>query len=141
MKRTKIEDLSSKIGKTISISGWVHTIRDQGKVKFLQIRDITGIVQCVYFDSSESIVQTFKQLALESVVEIIGIVKEEKQAPTGIEIQLTEIEILTTPLESLPIQVVEKSGDEASLDKRLDYRWIDLRKPEKQLIFPSNSSG
>lgn len=135
MQRTRIEDLSSKIGETISISGWVHTIRDQGKVKFLQIRDITGIVQCVYFDSSESIVQIFKQLALESVVEIVGVVKEEKQAPTGIEIQLTEIEILTTPLESLPIQVVEKSGDEASLDKRLDYRWIDLRKPEKQLIF------
>ena len=68
MQRTRIEDLSSKIGETISISGWVHTIRDQGKVKFLQIRDITGIVQCVYFDSSESIVQIFKQLALDFLI-------------------------------------------------------------------------
>lgn len=135
MGRTKVAEIQGKVGERVSISGWVHTIRDQGKVKFLQIRDVTGIIQCVYFGGSEEVLQIFKQLSLESVVEVIGEVREEKQAPTGYELQVSEIKLLTTPLESLPIQVVEKSGEEASLDKRLDYRWIDLRKPEKQLIF------
>lgn len=130
-----IAKLSALVGKKVLISGWVHTIRDQSKAKFLQIRDITGIVQCVYFEQSAEIITTIKQLSLESVVEVTGLVKEEKQAPSGFEIQLMGITILTTPLKSLPIQVVEKGIEGASLDKRLDYRWIDLRKPEKQLIF------
>ena len=45
--RVYIKDLNTKIGSEITISGWVDTRRDQGKMVFLDIRDVTGKVQCV----------------------------------------------------------------------------------------------
>ncbi|OGC50045.1 hypothetical protein A3A69_01590, partial [candidate division WWE3 bacterium RIFCSPLOWO2_01_FULL_37_15] len=74
-------------------------------------------------------------LTLESVIETIGIVKEEKQAPSGIEVSVNEIKTLSKAYPELPIPVVEKSTGETDQAKRLDWRWIDLRKPENSLIF------
>lgn len=140
MKRIKISELKKKIGRVISISGWVHSIRDQGKVKFIQLRDISGIVQCVYFEKEVKVLEVIKQLSLESVVEIEGFVKEEKQAPLGFEIQIISISILSKAEPQLPIPVVEKTEGETELPKRLDYRWLDLRKPKSRLIFEISSA-
>jgi aspartyl-tRNA synthetase len=72
---------------------------------------------------------------LESVVEIIGLAKEEKQAPDGIEIQAEKIKILSLSAPELPIPVIEKGQEETDQQIRLDWRWIDLRKPKRALIF------
>lgn len=79
--------------------------------------------------------EELSKLKTESVIELIGYVKEEKQAPDGYEVEIKEIKILSEPVESLPIPVVEKNEGETVLSKRLDYRWLDLRKPRESLIF------
>lgn len=140
MERTVIKHLTNSVGKKIMISGWLHSIRDQGKIKFLLIRDRTGIVQCVYFGKDDAILSRIKELTLESVVEIIGTLVEENQAPLGIEIQIESLEILSKAEPMLPIPVVEKSEGETDLPLRLDYRWIDLRKPRIAKIFELSSA-
>jgi nondiscriminating aspartyl-tRNA synthetase len=134
MKRILLEQLKERIGEPVKIAGWVNTIRDQGSIKFILLRDISGIVQVVV-SGDEKIGKKVEELTTESVIEITGVVKEEKQAPGGYEVIAEKIVILSKSVAPLPIAVVEKAGKEASQSKRLDWRWIDLRKPEKQLIF------
>lgn len=133
MERTYVNQLSGQIGSEAQLFGWAQTIRDQGNIKFIVLRDITGVVQVVVKNSSEAF-ETAQNLHQESVIQVNGIVKKEEQAPGGIEIEAAEIKILSESNPELPIQVVEKTG-EADQQVRLDWRWIDLRKPEKALIF------
>ena len=135
MQRTHIKEISSKVGQEITIAGFVQAIRNQGSIKFLMIRDVTGIVQGVVLKSSEAFA-AIDELTLESVVKISGLAKEEKQAPGGFEIEVKSLEILSKSEAVLPIPVVvEKSGGETEQTTRLDYRWIDLRKTDKLQIF------
>ncbi len=135
MSRTHISQVGTKIGSEVELFGFVQAIRDQGKIKFLILRDITGTIQCVVLGSSPAF-ETINDLTLESVVRINGLAKEEKQAPGGYEIEVKEISILSKSDPILPIPVVvEKGGSETELPTRLDYRWIDLRKQEKSQIF------
>lgn len=133
MKRIFINQTIDKIGEEVMICGWVQTIRNQKNIKFLLVRDISGIIQTVVFDN-EQITKIVESINLESVVEIKGIVKKEKQAPGGMEINIKEIKVLSLADPELPIPVIEKVG-EVEQSKRMDWRWLDLRKPEKQLVF------
>ena len=131
--RTYIADTKNKVGESVELFGWVQTIRDQKKIKFLILRDISGVVQCVVFGNDEAL-KVVESLTLESVIKIEGTVKAEKQAPGGIEIAVEKIEVLSLAAPELPIPVIEKTG-EVDLAKRIDWRWLDLRKPERKLIF------
>ena len=130
-----MKQVGTKIGSEVEVYGFVQALRNQGKIKFLILRDITGIIQCVVLGNSEAFSLT-DELTLESVVKIKGLAKEEKQAPGGYEIEVKALEILSKAEPVLPIPVVsEKGGAETELPTRLDYRWIDLRKQEKSQIF------
>ncbi|RJR26583.1 aspartate--tRNA(Asn) ligase [candidate division WWE3 bacterium] len=136
MERTHIKNLKTKVGETVIVKGFVHAIRDQGGIKFLLIRDVTGIIQVVVLKSESEAFELVKELTLESVVSIEGRVKEEKQAPDGFELQALKISILSKADPELPIPVViEKGGEEPEVTKRFDWRWIDLRRSERQEIF------
>lgn len=136
MERTYIKDLLSKTGSQVVIKGFIQAIRDQGGIKFLIIRDITGSVQVVVLKSEKEVFDFVKELSLESVVEIVGNVKEEKQAPGGLEVQALILTVLSKAEPELPIPVVEeKGGEETEAAKRFDWRWLDLRKEEKLKIF------
>ncbi len=135
MERTYIKQLKEKAGQQVSILGFVYNVRDQGNIKFLVIRDITGTIQVVVTKATAAAFTTASSLSLESVVEIAGLLKEEKQATGGIEIEATEITVLSSSSPELPIPVVEKGQEETDQQIRLDWRWLDLRKPEKALIF------
>ncbi|OGZ12793.1 MAG: aspartate--tRNA(Asn) ligase [Candidatus Lloydbacteria bacterium RIFCSPHIGHO2_02_FULL_51_22] len=135
MDRTPITHIREKVGGQAKIAGFVQTIRDQGSIKFLIIRDITGTIQVVVSKASPEASRTASSLSLESVVEVVGLAKEEKQAPGGTEIQAEEIHVLSDALPELPIPVIEKGQEETDQQIRLDWRWLDLRKPEKALIF------
>lgn len=135
IKRIYNKDIGSKVGEEVSVAGFVHTLRVQSKIIFLLSRDITGIVQTVVEASSPAF-ETAKGLSHESVVRITGLVKEAKQAPGGFEINVSGIEVLSMANPELPIPVVMKGGDaETEAPTRFDYRWLDLRKPEKAKIF------
>lgn len=135
-KRTQVKELPQHIGSEVLTKGFVHTIRVQSKIIFLILRDITGTVQTVIEAKDVEAFEAAKSLAVESVVAITGVVKEYAQAPGGVEIGVSAIEILSAANPELPIPVVIKGSDEETeAPTRFDYRWIDLRKPEKAKIF------
>jgi aspartyl-tRNA synthetase len=134
MERTLIKNIKEKLGQQISIKGWVRSVRKQGGIIFLTLRDITGTVQVVAVKGLAAF-ENCTKITAESVAEISGLVKAEKQAPGGYEIEAHSAEILSLAANDLPIQVVEKASQETDQQIRLDWRWIDLRKPEKALIF------
>lgn len=132
MERTYIKDTTDNIDKKVLLKGWVDSLRDHGKITFLDLRDKTGIIQCVG--------QNLPKFTQESVVEITGIVVKRPEKlvnndlPTGtVELQVEDLKILSLA-EELPIPINE-FADEAQIQKRFDWRWIDLRRPENKQIF------
>jgi len=122
MERNYIKDL--KAGKEVLIKGWVHEIRDLSKLKFLLIRDMSGIIQCVV---KGDLMGKISDLSLESAVEIKGNVKAAKVKADltrgDVELEVTGIEILNRA-EKLPIHVNEKTVN-TDLVNRLDNRFLD----------------
>ncbi len=136
MERTYISSLKELIGKKVRIRGRVDTLRDQGKIVFLILRDITGKVQTVSWSGGDiEVFNTVKSLTAESVVDITGLVKEAKQVATGYEVEIEEIKIDSVSKTLLPIVIEQEySKNISNLDKRLDYRWVDLRSQRNNLM-------
>ncbi len=136
ISRTYIKDVSGLVGQETSIVGFAHTIRAQSKIAFLLVRDVTGILQTVITIEQPEAFEIAKGLSTESVVRVTGLVKDAAQAPGGVEIETTAIEVLSVADAQLPIPIIEKKGgEETEAPTRFDYRWIDLRKTEKLEIF------
>jgi len=136
MKRTIIKDLANNIGKEVRIRGRVDTIRDQGKIIFLIVRDRSGSVQSVcWIGNGEELFNKVKGLTHESIVDIKGVVNEAKQVAVGYEVEIKEITIDSLAQTPLPIVIEgEYSDNLTALDQRLDYRWIDLRSKKNHLV-------
>jgi len=136
MERTYISSLKELVGKKVRIRGRVDTIRDQGKIVFLILRDITGKVQTVSWSGGNiDVFNTVKGLIAESVVDITGLVKEAKQVASGYEVEIEEIKIDSVSKTPLPIVIEQPySKNISNLDKRLDNRWIDLRSQRNNLM-------
>ncbi len=130
MERIHIKDITEE--SKIKLKGFVQAIRDQGKIVFIEVRDKTGEIQVVCQDKES--IRILQELALESVVSITGLALPRKDKEGQFEIQLETIEILSSANEGLPIPVIEKAG-ETTRRKRMDYRWIDLRKSQNRFIF------
>lgn len=122
-------------GQEVSLAGWVHILRIQSKIAFLLLRNRQGIVQCVITKENSQLFEDVKKLSAESVVRVTGTMVKSEVAPGGHEIQATGLTVLSLADNNLPIPIVEKSGNPTDQSLRLDYRWLDLRKPEKLLIF------
>jgi len=91
-----INEAKDNVGKFVEIKGWVYNMRSSGKIVFVLVRDGTGIMQCVV-TKNEVDDETFekaKKLTQESSVIVRGIVREEKRAPFGYELDLKELEIV-----------------------------------------------
>lgn len=130
MQRTLIKDTSNKVGEKVLLQGWVETKRDHGKLTFIDLRDRTGVVQCVGY-------QKMGELTTESVVEIKATVKARPEKmvnpnlPTGtVEVDVEEYTVLNKAQE-MPIQV-DGDGYEIGEDVRLRYRYLDLRRKRMQ---------
>ena len=134
MQRIYNKNIAEHVGEEIIVAGFVQTLRVQSKIIFLILRDVTGVIQTV-IETSNPAFDTAKGLSHESVVKIVGTVKASSQAPGGFEISISSIDILSVADPELPIPVLVKAGEETDAPIRFDYRWIDLRKPEKKKIF------
>src|SRR4051812_13582880 len=110
--RTYVRDAAQNAGSEAVFMGFVQALRVQSKIIFLVLRDITGTIQNVIEISNPEVFETAKNLSLESVVRIKGLVKEAPQAPGGFEIGVTEIAVLSVAAPELPIPVVVKGSDE-----------------------------
>ena len=134
--RTHISQLTPEIGKTTAIVGFVHAIRNQGKIAFLRIRDKFGSVQVVVLGDNKSAFSVLEDLSLESVVKITGLVKGDAPTPEKLEIEAAEIEVLSHAAPELPIPVASEKGSlDVDITNRFDWRWLDLRNPDKAKIF------
>lgn len=131
--RIFIKDVKDHKGEDILVQGFVDTLRDQNKIAFIILRDLTGKIQNVILKDCPDF-GLVKDLSEESVVEIEGLVKEEKQAPEGYEIEVKSLKVLSEAEPELPIPVNIKVGEETNQNARFDFRWLDLRKPEKAKI-------
>lgn len=121
---------------SVMLEGWIHEIRDLAKIKFILLRDMTGIVQCIIKD--EILFKKFSELSLESVIAIKGNVREAQvKSPEvlhkSLEVEIKELELLAKA-EPLPININEISV-ETGLSKRLDYRCLDLRNQKSLAVF------
>ncbi len=126
-------------GKEVVVCGWVHEVRNIGKIVFLLVRDHTGIVQVVAKQgvTDESIIKAMN-LQKESVVKVRGTVKKNSEAKKGYELSPIEV-IDLNPLKAIiPFEVTGKVP--AELDVRLDNRYIDLRRLETTSVFNIQST-
>lgn len=133
MERASISQIKERVGQEVKLQGWVQTIRDQGGILFIVLRDITGLTQIVV--AKKELLETAKSLTLESVIEVNGTPKIEEKVLSGVEVVAEYITILSRAEPELPIPVVEKGDTEPDQQIRLDWRFLDLRKPERQLIY------
>lgn len=133
MQRTLAIETPKKIGQKISLSGWVNSRRDHGKLIFFDLRDRSGLLQVVVNPkAAPEAHKTAEQLRSEFVVEISGTVNQRPQnlinpnLPTGaVEIQAQSIKIISTA-KPLPFDI-DSDTRNVSEDLRLKYRYLDLR--------------
>ena len=124
------------LNNEVSICGWIHRRRDHGGVIFLDVRDITGIVQVVVNPENEQAFKIADEIRSEYVIKAVGLVEgrpedsQNEQLTTGeIEIKSTSIELLNTA--DTPAFPLDQSSDVGE-DVRLKNRTLDLRRPEMQ---------
>lgn len=118
--------LSGKLkGKTVRIHGWLHHKRSKGGILFWLIRDGTGIIQVTLRKDKIGELEKIEKTPVESTIELKGIVREDKRAPGGYEIQVTDIKILFKADEDFPI-TKKYHGPEFLLDQR--HFWIRSKK-------------
>jgi nondiscriminating aspartyl-tRNA synthetase len=132
MERTLVQNTIKLVGEKVKLEGWVNTVRDHGKITFIDLRDRTGIIQCVGAN--------LEKVNSEDVIEIIGTVVARpeklinKEIKTGkVELQIEEIKILAKA-EELPIDMGKEELD-VELPTLLDWRSLTLRHPKVTNIF------
>src|SRR5918999_739279 len=93
---TYINQLSQHVGKEVTLKGWLYNLRSSGKLLFPQLRDGTGIVQCVVFKKSvePEVWDALKSAGQESALVIQGTVRADERAPGGFEIDVTKAEVV-----------------------------------------------
>lgn len=132
-----IIETTNLIGQEVNIVGWVDTKRDHGKIAFIDLRDRTAKVQVVLVPSSldEVSKSLMSEIRPEWVLKIRGLVKARPDrlinpdlATGSIEIEALEIEVLNTAI--TPIFPLDQDKNEISEELRLEYRYLDLRRPE-----------
>jgi len=111
----------------VCIRGWLHNMRSSGGIHFLLIRDGTGIIQCTVKKGAveDRVFEEAKELTQESSLEIVGVVKEDKRAPRGYEIQVEDLKVFHLAEEGYPI-AKKYHGPDFLLDNR--HLWIRSQK-------------
>jgi aspartyl-tRNA synthetase len=135
MERTYIQDLRSAVDQTVQIKGWLQTLRDQKKLQFLILRDPTGLVQVTHWKpNDEALAEQISKLGTESALTITGKVVDNPVVKLGgLEIQLESLRVENNAEIPLPFDPFADSLP--VLDFRLDWRYLDLRRPVNNLLF------
>jgi nondiscriminating aspartyl-tRNA synthetase len=132
VERTLTSELPQKIGEQVKLRGWVNALRDQKRVQFIVLRDEAGMAQVVLAkdDPPSELNERVSALTQESAVTLTGtIAADERVKLKGLELKLEALEIDSLAEPELPI------APDSALDKRIDWRYLDLRRPDRKLIF------
>ncbi len=135
--RTYIKDLKECVGQEVLIAGWVDVRRDQGKMVFMDMRDMSGKVQCVILPNHSEAMEQVKEVRTEWVLKITGIVNKrpERNIKEGvqngdIELEITKVEVLNESL--TPPFAVNENTFGVNEDVRMKYKYLDLRSERMQ---------
>ena len=141
MRRIPVIDTPKFIGQEVKIAGWVNVRRDHGKIIFIDLRDISGIIQTVIIPDYIEACDTAKKIRSEFVIEMEGTVKErpvsarnEKSPTGGVELEVKNIKIISKPEGELPVDIAEENLN-LHLDTLLNYRMLTLRNEKIKSIF------
>jgi nondiscriminating aspartyl-tRNA synthetase len=135
--RTAVADLRSHLDETVELRGWVHAVRDQKRMQFVVLREETGLAQLILAKEEQpsELNETISALTPESAVTVTGlVVADERVKLGGLEVQLASLSIDSPAEPELPVT------GESTLDKRIDWRYLDLRRPDRRLIFEVQST-
>jgi aspartyl-tRNA synthetase len=141
-ERVLVKNLGARTEGPVTVSGWVETVRDQKRVQFIVLRDESGAVQLVNGALREpdpevpnaeqliALTEAISALAQGSFVTVTGELRHNERVKLGgLEIEIGEMDVVSAAIPETPIAA------DSSLDKRLDWRFLDLRRPEQNLIF------
>jgi len=130
MDRVYIGELRAHIGDRVTIRGWVHNKRSSGKIRFLLVRDGTGVVQSVLSkgDAPDKLFQLFDELTQESSLAVRGTVHADERAPGGVELTIEEIQLLQLA-QDYPI-----TPKEHGIEFLMDLRHLWLRSSKQHAI-------
>jgi len=136
--RTLVKDLAAHEDGPVILGGWVEKLRDQKRIQFIILRDESGDVQVTYprpvVDETpvedDALAAKVSTLTNGSFVWVTGrLIHDERVKLGGLEIQLDDLEIVSLADPETPI------ADDTSIDKRMDWRFLDIRRPETNLVF------
>ena len=130
MSRTLINQTPQIIGQTVTVKGWVNTVRNHGKIVFFDVRDRTGLLQVVVGKDSV-------KLSMEDVVEVTGLIKARPEHMVNAKLSTGTVELeaqsltMLNPSTELPMPI-DTDGYEIDETVRLKYRYLDLRRERLQ---------
>jgi nondiscriminating aspartyl-tRNA synthetase len=146
--RTPIRYLAALDDGSVRVSGWVDTVRDQKKVQFIVLRDESGALQLVHqraslaeavegadavpeaLEGADPIADAISSLTLGDFITVTGDLKHDERVKLGgIEVKIETLDVVTRSIPEMPI------AEDSGVDKRMDWRFLDLRRPEANLIF------
>ena len=141
MERIFTVEINNKIQEEVKLSGWVSNRRDHGKIIFIDLRDKEGIAQIVFTPEKEETYKMAKELRPEWVIEVTGRVFQRPEKMINPNLITGKVEVLANTLKvflkakTLPFDI-QTQGYEISEEKRLKYRYLDLRRErlKKNLI-------
>jgi len=122
-------------GQTVTLVGWVDTKRDLGGVTFVDLRDRAGVTQVVFRPGQGNLQETAQRLKTESVIEVIGQVTARSADTVNAKLGTGAIEVVATSIivhnicADLPFPMDDDKADKVNEDLRLEYRFLDLRRP------------
>ena len=143
MKRTYIKDALKLESGEVFLQGFVDNLRDSKKVSFIILKDITQKIQItIDKETNSKFLDTFSKLTQDSVISVLGTIKKDDYIKLhGMEIIPSEItiesiaEALPITRKSIPATKNKIGVERSNIDDRINYRWIDLRTDENQLMF------
>ncbi len=125
-----ITDIAQYEGQEVTLKGWLYNKRSSGKLHFLQVRDGTGVIQCVVFkgDVTPEVFEAADKAGQESSIVVTGLVKEDKRSPIGFELGVKDVQIRH---EAIDYPITPKEHGVAFL---MDHRHLWLRSSRQHAI-------
>ncbi len=127
---TVIEKIGASAGKEATLTGWVYNKRSSGKVRFVILRDGTGVIQCVFLKGQvpDAAFELADSVTQESSVAVTGLVREEKRAPGGFELTATDLKLISLA-EPYPITLKEHG-----VEFLMEHRHLWLRSARQHAV-------
>ena len=134
MTRTLARELSTKIGETVTVNGWLHKKRLMGGLNFITVRDRSGLIQTLIEDKEE--IEKLRGMQIGTVVAFTGLVVADERAPGGAEIHNVKVVVEVPVTDEPPIEIDKPLNHQSeNLDTLFNNRVIGLRNIQEANIF------